>query len=186
MNRLVAGLGLLALLSCSAGEESAVDAGAGDEAISATDASPSPIEIVDFDGLEARLPELRGEGMLLNFWAIWCAPCVEELPELVEVAHEYRERGGRVVGISYDLMVAGSDPTTIEAKMRKFLDRQGLDIPVLIYDEDDEDSINERFDLPGGLPVTLAIDEDGQIVDRQDGQAGKARFDEMMRKALGT
>jgi thiol-disulfide isomerase/thioredoxin len=173
------GLGFVALLSCGAGEEIAADAG---DASASTVASP--IEIVRFAGLDARLAELRGEGMLLNFWAIWCAPCVAELPDLVEVAHAYRERGGRVVGISYDLMVPGPDPATIESTMRSFLQRRELDFPVLIYDEDDEDAINERFDLPGGLPITLAIDRHGQIVDRQDGQAGKERFDEMMRRAL--
>jgi thiol-disulfide isomerase/thioredoxin len=179
LNRLVGGLSLLALVSCSAGDERAAQAGVGDEA------AVSMIEIVDFDGLEAALPELRGEGLLLNFWAIWCAPCVEELPELVEVAHAYRERGGRVVGISYDLMVAGADETAIVDTMRKFLERRELDLPVLIYDEADEEAINARFDLPGGLPITLAIDRSGSIVDRQDGQAGQARFEEMMRRALG-
>ena len=55
----------------------------------------------------------------------------------------------------------------------------------MIYDADDYDAIDAHFDLPGPVPITLAIDKDGNIVDRQNGSASKARFQEMMRKALG-
>jgi thiol-disulfide isomerase/thioredoxin len=156
-------------------------AGGGD----ASEAIPATIEIVGFDALETALVDLRGEGMLLNFWAMWCAPCVAELPELLETAHAFRERGGRVVGVSYDLMVAGADPTTIEDELRVFLDKRGLDYPILVYDEDDYEAVNARYDLGGEIPITLAIDAQGRIVDQQRGRANRERFDEMMRKALG-
>src|SRR5881628_2063133 len=44
------------------------------------------IEVVRLEGIDTALRELRGKGVLLNFWAIWCAPCVAELPELAKVA----------------------------------------------------------------------------------------------------
>lgn len=177
-SRLALALPLFALPACdSSGEAEAQSSGE-------SYVSPS-ISIVDFAGLEPALEAGRGEGMLLNFWAIWCAPCVAEMPELVEVAHEYRERGGRVIGVSYDLMIPGADASTIETTMREFLDGRRLDIPVLIYDDVDYSAINERFELPGEVPVTLAIDKNGVVVDRQEGKAGKQRFDEMMRKAMG-
>lgn len=191
---------LLALVSCSGGE-SASEAGEGDAAAASSPEAPAeleapgepaqptepaqPIEIVQFEGLDAILEAHRGEGLLLNFWAIWCAPCVEELPELLEVAAEYEDRGGSVVGISYDLMIPTGDPSKVTETMAKFLDRKGWSFPVYIYDDIDYDRINERFALEGGVPVTLAIDENGDIVDAQHGQASKARFDELMRKALG-
>jgi thiol-disulfide isomerase/thioredoxin len=161
-----------------------------------TDAQPPPgsdarpdagaaIEIVGFDGLEAALAARPGQGLLLNFWATWCAPCVAELPDLVAVSRAWRDRGGRVVGVSYDLMVPGSDRETIVPTLRRFLAERHLDLDVLVYDEDDYDAVNERFSLPGEIPVTLAIDKTGRIVDRQEGQAGRKRFEEMMRRALG-
>jgi thiol-disulfide isomerase/thioredoxin len=164
---------LLALAACS-------PAGDGREG-----ASSSTIEIVGFSELDAKLLASRGEGQLVNFWAMWCSPCVAELPELVEAAHAYRDQGGRLVGISYDLMVAGSDPATIVDDTRDFLEARELELEVLIYDEPDYEAINERFALPGEVPVTLAINKDGEIVDRHNGRAGKERFEEMMRKALG-
>ncbi|MFT7670308.1 MAG: thiol-disulfide isomerase/thioredoxin [Planctomycetota bacterium] len=165
IKRLAMALSLTTLLACTASEE--------------------PSKIVNLTQLEAAIESAQGEGLLLNFWAIWCAPCVAELPELVEVGHEYREQGGSVLGVSYDLMVAGSDPSTIQEKMREFLGGRKLDLSTVIYDEDDFDTLNERFSLPGEIPVTLAIDKTGKIVDRQYGKASKARLQEMMRKALG-
>lgn len=191
-----------ALASCSGGDVAA-EPGVGEAADASTPEAPleaapneapedpeptpptQPIEIVQFEGLDAVLAKHRGEGLLLNFWAIWCAPCVEELPELLEVGAEYADRGGSVVGISYDLMVPTGDPAKVTETMAKFLTRKGWDFPVYIYDDIDYDRINERFGLEGGVPVTLAIDAKGDIVDAEHGQAGKERFDELMRKALG-
>lgn len=156
-----------ALLSCSGGGPGEPD-----------------IRIVDLKGLEAALAEHRSEGVLLNFWAIWCQPCVAEMPELVEVAREYRGRGGAVLGVSYDLMTPGATRDEVLQQMRAFIAARSFDIPILIYEADDYDSINERFELPGPVPVTLAIDRKGKIVDRQDGESGKERFVAMMQKAL--
>ncbi len=198
MRRLLLATTLLAIASCS-GSEGSSGPGEGDAGAAASSpeapaeleltsepADPAhPIEVVQFEGLEAVLAKHRGEGLLLNFWAIWCAPCVEELPELLEVAEEYEDRGGSVVGISYDLMIPTGDPAKITETMAKFLKRMDWSFPVYIYDDVDYDRINERFGLEGGVPVTLAIDGNGDIVDAQHGQADKARFDELMRKALG-
>jgi len=170
--RLAFAIPLLALLAC--------DSSPGGEVV-----SPPTLAVVDLQGVEAALELEPGQGLLLNFWAIWCAPCVAELPELVEVGHEYEERGGRVIGVSYDLMVPGDDATSVQPKIRDFLAGRGLDLDVLVYDADDYEVINERFGLPGEIPVTLAIDASGEVVDRQHGKADAARFEEMMRKALG-
>ena len=165
--------------SCGAGPET--DAAPSEEPA----AIPFTIQTLGFDGLEEAIAAERGEGMLLNFWAMWCGPCVAELPELGEVAREFRPEGGRVLGISYDLMVAGAETDTMEADVRAFLEKRNLDFPHIIYDEVDYEAINDRFDLFGEIPVTLAIDKNGNIVDRQRGKADKARFEEMMRRALG-
>src|SRR5262245_5398962 len=69
-------------------------------------ASPPRVERGGIAAIDAALAAERGHGCLLNFWATWCAPCVAELPDLLEVAHEYEARGGRVLGVSYDLEVS--------------------------------------------------------------------------------
>jgi len=156
-----------------------------------SESTPSPaasdftVEVVDFDGLQAALAEYRGEGMLLNFWAMWCAPCVAELPDLNEIAQAYREKGGKVVAVSYDLMLPGADSSTIVEETREFLVKRGIDIPILIYDADDYNEVNEFYSLPGEVPVTLALNAAGEIVDREDSSSERARFEELMKKAMG-
>ena len=92
---------------------------------------------------------------------------------------------GTVLSVSYDLMIPDVTREEVLQQMHGFVDQRGIDIPVLIYDADDYDAINERFGLPGPIPVTLAFDRNGAIVDRQEGEAGKDRFIAMMLKALG-
>jgi thiol-disulfide isomerase/thioredoxin len=142
------------------------------------------VRVVDLKGLETALGEHRGKGVLLDFWAIWCEPCVAELPELLDVAHQYKSRGGTVVGVSYDLMVPGVTRDEVLKQVRAFVTQRKIDFPILIYEADDYDAINQRFGLPGPIPVTLAIGRRGNIVDRQEAQSGKVRFAAMLQKAL--
>lgn len=156
----------------------------GDDASEPEPAPTASVSVVDLAGVEAALEQRRGSGLLLNFWAIWCKPCVAELPELSEIANEYRDRGGEVLTVSYDLMVPDDSPETVPGRVREFLTRHGYRFPVFVYDADDYDAINERFQLPGPIPVTLAIDAEGRIVDRHESAAGADRFREMMERAL--
>lgn len=172
---------LLTLAACSPGGEpiSSPDADAEPPAPQAT------VEVVGLDDLNAALAAREGQGYLLNFWAIWCAPCVAELPELVETAHAWRERGGDVVTVNYDLMIPDVTADEVAVEVLQFCNERGWDLPVYVYEDYDYDAINARFDLPGPVPVTLAIDAEGKIVDRAEGQAGRERFEEMMRAAVG-
>ena len=147
-------------------------------------AKVEPYEVVDLDRLERILQGFRGKGVLVNFWAMWCAPCVREIPELLEVGREFAPEG-RVLGVSYDLMVPGESRATAPRSARAFVDEREWDFDVVIFDGEGYDAINERFGLPGEIPVTLAVDRRGRIVDRQEGAADRERFAEMMRKALG-
>lgn len=173
---------LIALAACSPGGEPV----SGSEV--EPEAEPAPaakVEVVDLAGLEAALQARKGRGYLLNVWAIWCAPCVAELPELVETAHAWRERGGDVVTVNYDLMMPDVTADEVRLQVQEFVDERGWDLDVLVFDGLDYDGINERLDLPGPVPVTLAIDAEGREVDRVVGQATRERFDELMRAALG-
>jgi hypothetical protein len=60
-----------------------------------------------------------------------------------------------------------------------------LSLSSVILEPDEVERVDERFELPGYIPVTLAFDRAGNLVDREDGPASRERFEELMRKALG-
>lgn len=166
----------LALLAGACGGSGSGAAGA---------ASTATVEVVDFAKLEQVLASHRGHPLVLNLWATWCGPCVEELPELVEVAHAHEKRGVATLLVSYDLQIPKADPTTILPRVARFVEGRKYDLPVLVYDAPDQEAINERLKLPGHIPVTLAFDKDGREVDRCEGEADRARFEQLYGRALG-
>lgn len=107
-----------------------------------------------------------------------------ELPELLAVAPRAHAAGAEVFGLSYDMMVAGADVEGLPKTMARFLNKKGFDLDVLLYDADDYDGINELLGLSGEIPVTLAVNGAGQIVDRQEGSASRERFEELLDSAL--
>jgi len=148
-------------------------------------APPDPVRITNVAGIEAELEARRGKACLVNFWATWCPPCVAELPELMQVAAEFEARGATVLGVSFDLMHANSLPEPTLAKVRQFLATRTLPLETLICERSDLGNLISRFALPDGIPITHAYDAEGKLVDSHFGIGSRARFTEMMNKALG-
>jgi thiol-disulfide isomerase/thioredoxin len=151
-----------------------------------TVAAEPDVHVVDLKGLDAAIAAHKGEGVLLNFWAIWCEPCVAELPDLLEVGREFKGRHGVVLTVSYDLMIPGVTPDGVLKQVRAFVAARTIDAPVYIYNGPDYDAINQRFGLPGPVPMTVAIDRTGHVIERHAGKAGRAGFIAMMQKAIGS
>jgi peroxiredoxin len=112
----------------------------------------------------AEFPKLRdsfkGQVLVINFWATWCAPCVAEMPEFVKLDAEYRNKGVRVIAISAD------DTTDLNTLVARFVREKKLVFPIYVQDTDDPqemiDMINK--DWPGTLPATFVYDKQGQLV----------------------
>lgn len=105
-----------------------------------------------------------GKYRLINIWATWCGPCVAEFPSLVETMHMYRNRDFEFVTIS-------ADAPKIEEKVLKFLKAKYASSTNYIYDGGSKYEMIEAIDpkWQGGLPYTLLIAPNGEIVHRQMG-----------------
>lgn len=139
---------------------------------------PAPVEPVlaaaDLEAVKTRLA--AGGGVrVVNLWAIWCQPCIEELPEFVALDAAHRERGIKVIGISMDLALAG-DPTAIESRVRDFLRKQGIGYENLLY-TGNVTSLLDALDLPGSIPYTLVIGDDGEVLWRHEGRTTRDRVE---------
>ena len=121
--------------------------------------------LADIDGDTVRLEDLRGRPVIVNFWASWCMPCVEEFPLLRAAAERHADDGLAVVGIVYQ------DRTQAA---RDFMARNGATWPALM---DPGDRVASAYGIVGP-PETFFVGRDGTIVARQIGQFSAASLDE--------
>ena len=103
------------------------------------------------------LSEFKDQVVVLNFWATWCAPCLEEMPAFETLYRRYRSQGLTVIAVSLD---KGDI-----SKVTKFVDEHSLTFPVLL----DLDGIAERIYPSFTIPFTYVIDKKGRIAARVDG-----------------
>ncbi|WCM87585.1 TlpA family protein disulfide reductase [Acidovorax sp. NCPPB 3576] len=106
------------------------------------------------------MERFRGKPLLVNFWATWCPPCVDELPLLNAFYREHAAKGWQVVGLAID------QPSAV----RKFLERLPLDFPVGLAGLSGTELGRSLGNLTGGLPFSVLIGADGSIVHRKMGQ----------------
>jgi cytochrome c biogenesis protein CcmG/thiol:disulfide interchange protein DsbE len=113
---------------------------------------PAPdVAFLTLAGEEARLFDLRGRVVLVNFWGTWCPPCIAEIPELIRAQSRLEPLGATIVGPA----IGSGTPEEI----RRFVAEKGINYPIWIGR--DEEAIT-RFGAPG-YPFTLLVDRDGVI-----------------------
>lgn len=101
-------------------------------------------------GDELALDALRGQPVVLNFWASWCAPCRSEMPELQRLHERLADAGVRVVGVNQ-----GEQP----AQAAAFMQTLGLTFPVAL---DQRTGVSQQY-LVNSLPTTFFIDREGVV-----------------------
>ncbi|MDE0263167.1 MAG: TlpA disulfide reductase family protein [Bryobacterales bacterium] len=115
------------------------------------------------NGMAWNLARMRGNIVLVNFWASWCEPCRQELPQLQRLYERYSDDGLVVIGVSDE------DPV----KTRQYLEERGIGYPSL---HDDTGNVMQSYQITA-IPTSLIIGRDGQLVRRMEGYTPISAFE---------
>lgn len=126
---------------------------------------PVSLQSVGVDSIQSLVRNNSSKLRLINLWATWCVPCVQEFPELVTISHMYRDRGLQLVTISLDDSAA-------QEKALRFLQREQSSSTNYRFAGDDKYKLIEAIDpkWQGALPYSMLIEPGGKIVYARQGQ----------------
>lgn len=138
----------------------------------ATAAALMGLTLRDLDGHPQAMAQWRGKVLVVNYWASWCTPCIEEMPAFSRLQIRYAALGVQFVGIGIDEL----------ANMRAFVSRTPVAYPLLVGDA-------AGTQQPGlqvkGLPYTLVIDRDGRLEGSRLGRLDEAALEPILRRLTG-
>ena len=134
---------------------------------------PAPgFEAVGLDGAPVSLDSLRGQVVLVNFWATWCPPCRLEMPGFQSVYEKRRAEGFTIVGLSTDV---GGD-----APVRAFLEERGITYPVAMSNP----ALVRAYGGVPALPSSFLIDRQGRIRHEVRGMFTEIALDQAVARLL--
>lgn len=158
----------LAVAGCGAAAPTATGEGSGGFAVASTakvnnrdaglnvgDQAPDFV-LLQADGNATKLSDLRGQPVVMNFWASWCVPCREEMPEIIRAYQAHQDQSLAVLGIN-------AQESAEQA--RRFVDNLQIPFPVVL---DIHGEVMQLYQVRG-LPTTWFIDREGRIVARHAG-----------------
>ncbi len=127
--------------------------------------SAPAFDLPDTRGGRKSMESYKGKVVMLNFWATWCGPCKQEIPDFIELQEEYGDQGFEIVGISLD--EAGQ-----EAAVKGFVRQKGMNYDVLF----DDGSVAQAYGGVRSIPTTFLINREGEIVSSQVGLQPKSAW----------
>ena len=127
--------------------------------------SAMAFEIADTTGKRHTLADNRGRWVVVNYWATWCVPCIQEIPEIAEFAAAYPRV--TVIGIAMD----ADNP----AKVKQFATKTGHTFPLVLAD----DKVTAQLGEPRALPTTRVYDPSGKVVYDRAGRVTRKSLEEL-------
>jgi len=139
----------------------------------AKDPTPTPPFLVtDLEGQTISTVALKGKVILVNFWATWCPPCREEIPELIELQSKYKDQL-QIIGVSMD---EDASPNQVRA----FAAKAGINYPVVMG----KDIAAEYGGVPA-LPTSFVVNRDGGVVQKHVGLLQRDEIESEVRALAG-
>ena len=140
---------------------------------------PADFEVPTIDGGALKLSEYRGKVLVLDFWATWCGPCRQEIPQLVRISKQNRERGVEIVGLHID-----DRGRSTPEEIRRFIQQYSINYPIGMASDDMFTAyLGTQEDT---IPQTLVFDRKGRLVKHFVGysQSHARALDEAINLAL--
>lgn len=155
---------------------------------------PVVLEKIDVAGVAALRANATGKHRLINLWATWCAPCVEEFPDLVAISRQYDMREFELITLSVDdekqferaRAFLQSQGAGLTKRKQASVDKEGRRTNHYLVSAHSQDALAKALDpeWPGPIPYTILIAPGGQILWRQVGSLDPARAREAIVEAL--
>jgi len=120
----------------------------------------------DLAGISQPIAQWHGKVLVVNFWATWCPPCRQEIPEFIQLQKQYSAQGLQFVGIAIDE----------KAKIQNYVDEVGINYPILVGDLEAVALSQASGNRIGGLPYTVIIDQRGKIIATELGGLSKEKL----------
>lgn len=120
-------------------------------------------ELVDMNGEKHRLKDYEGQGIVLNFWGTWCAPCEREFPAMERQYAEFKNQGVEIIAINYKQS---------DFEVNTYVKNMGMTFPVAI---DKKTSVFKAYNI-GPLPTTIFIDKDGKVKEISKGEMSETQI----------
>ena len=118
------------------------------------------------------LSQYKGKTVVAYFWATWCKSCVKEVPQLIGLQNQYKDKNVQFIGIAIDNV----------DKVEKFVKDNAIPYPVLIGGDEAMALAKKMGDLVGGLPFMVVIDKNGKLVEKILGEIPNGKLEQVLAK----
>jgi thiol-disulfide isomerase/thioredoxin len=128
------------------------------------------LTLPDLSGEQVSLSDFRGKWVIVNFWATWCPPCLDEIPDLVEFHEKHKDDDAVVVGISFEEVNT--------EYLQEFVESHFMSYPVLRMEPVPVTALGPVT----GLPTTYILSPDGERIARQEGPVTGAAIEAFLER----